>query len=41
LKPGTNNEFYDQITVPDIPAGQNTLTISIKGEVNHPDLGWF
>ena len=34
-KPGTE-EFYDEIT---IPAGATNVTV--KGELFHPDLGWF
>jgi len=40
-KPGTNNEFYDLVVIPDFPAGETSLTISVQGEIYHPDFGWF
>jgi len=39
-KPGTN-EFYQEYTIPDMPAGQTSLTITVRAEIHHDSLGWF
>ncbi len=42
VRPGTEAEFFDEYTIPAIPAGQTTLSISVKGEVYHPSFNaWF
>lgn len=42
IKPGTNNEYYQEFTLPDIPEDKESLTISIKAELFHPILNmWF
>lgn len=42
VRPGTEAEFFDEYTIPAIPAGQSTLSISVKGEVYHPAFNtWF
>ncbi|OGM73952.1 hypothetical protein A2191_00280 [Candidatus Woesebacteria bacterium RIFOXYA1_FULL_38_9] len=35
------NEFYVEYAIPDVPAGQASFTISIRGQLYHPDFGWF
>jgi len=41
-KPGTNNEYYKEFTLPEIPNGEDSLTISVKAELFHPELNmWF
>lgn len=41
LRPGTSDEYYDLYTVPGFASGQSSLTISVKGELYQPEVGWF
>lgn|GEM_PF-3631381 len=41
-KPGTDNEYYQEFTLPNIPEGKESLTINVKAELFHPILNmWF
>ncbi len=39
-RPGTQ-EFYDEYTIPEIPTGQTSLTITVNAEIHHTVVGWI
>ncbi len=41
-KPDSDNEYYQEFILPEFPEDEDSLTISVKAELYHPDLNmWF